>query len=36
MTTNFDPIFRRLYLGRQLRYKPSAASTLSPASVAID
>jgi hypothetical protein len=31
-----DPIFRRLYLSRQLRYKPSAASTLSPASVAID
>jgi hypothetical protein len=31
-----DPIFRRLYLGPQLRYKPSAASTLSPTPVAID
>jgi hypothetical protein len=31
-----DPIFWQLYLGPQLRYKPSAASTLSPAPVAID
>jgi hypothetical protein len=31
-----DPIFWRLYLRPQLRYNPSAASTLSPTPVAID
>ena len=31
-----DPIFWRLYLGPQLRYKPSAASTLSPTLAAIN
>jgi hypothetical protein len=30
-----DPIFRWLYLGPQPRYKPSAASVLSPTPVAI-
>jgi hypothetical protein len=34
--TNVVMIFRQLYLGQQLRYKPSTASILSPASVAID
>jgi hypothetical protein len=28
------PLFRRLYLGRQPRYEPSAASSLSPTPVA--
>jgi hypothetical protein len=31
-----DPIFRRLYLGPQPRYKPSVASFLSPTPLAID